>query len=103
MDILGRNKQKKKAYDKARYERLKKEDRNYLQNQAQKRRNWRERNPERNRENQKRWKHNHSEQVKRMNRDWYYRTKYGITLKQYNKLLKKQGSTLFALWSEKGV
>lgn len=101
---MGRDKQKRKEYDKLRYERIKpkkkiqdkiryeqlKNNENYLKDIAQKRRTWRTLNPERNRENQKRWKLNHPEQVKTMGRDWWYRTKYGITLMQYNELLKKQ-------------
>jgi len=86
---MGRNKEHKRGYDKNRYQELKK-DENYLKNLAQKRREWRALNVQRNRETQKRWKLNHPEQVKNMGRDWWYRKKYGITLLQYNKLLVAQ-------------
>jgi len=87
---MERDKQKKKEYDKTYYEQLKETNINYLDNIAKKRRDWRAKNPKRNQENQKRWKQNHPDQVRDMGRDWCYRKKYGITLNQYNELLKRQ-------------
>jgi len=87
---MGRNRAKKKEYDRLRYERLKENNPNFLNKVAKKRRDWRAKNPERNRENQKRWKSIHSEQVKNMNRNWCYRTKYKITLEEYNRILAVQ-------------
>lgn len=104
---MGRNKQKQKEYDKLRYERikpkkkiqdkiryerLKNNNENYLKDIAEKRRKERARNPYPHRESTRKWKLAHPEQVKMMGRDWWYRTKYGITLMQYNELLKKQNN-----------
>lgn len=77
---MGRNKEHKLEYDRNRYHQLKKNDKNYLNNIARIRREWRTENQQRNRNTQKLWKLNHPEQVKSMGRDWCYRTKYGITL-----------------------
>jgi len=97
---MGRDKLKKKEYDKTRYERIKNVDKNFLKSIAEKRKDWRAKNPKKNCETQKRWKLAHPEQVKDMNRDWCYRTKYGISLVQYNELLKRQNNVCLLCGNE---
>ena len=80
----------KREYDRKRYQRLKSENPNFLNEIAEKRRKERALNPHPHRENTKRWKLAHPQRVIDMNRDWCYRKKYGITLKQYNEILTKQ-------------
>lgn len=89
---MGRDKQKRKEYDRNKYQKLKENDKNFLNNIAKKRREEREQNPHPHRESTRKWKLANPERVKTMGRDWCYRTKYGITLQQYNEILKNQNN-----------
>ena len=87
---MGRDMVHKKEYDKARYEGLKKSNKNFLGEIAEKRRNERILNPQPHRDSAKKWRLLHPQQVIDTARDYCYRKKYGITLLQYNKLLSTQ-------------
>lgn len=69
---------------------IKNNDENFLTNIADKRRKERALNPQPHRDSTNKWKLEHPQQVIDMGRDWCYRKKYGITLKQYNKILTDQ-------------
>ena len=87
---MGRDMNHKREYDKNRYQKVKSLNSNFLKDIAEKRRKERALNPQPHRDSTKKWKLAHSQQVIDMNRDWCYRRKYGITLKQYNELLAAQ-------------
>lgn len=87
---MGRDMKHKREYDRTRYQKMKSNDENFLEDVAEKRRNERLLNPQPHRDSTKKWKLIHPQQIIDMNRDWNYRKKYGITLKQYNELLVAQ-------------
>lgn len=89
---MGRDIEHKKEYDRTRYQKMKVDDENFLGDIAEKRKKERALNPQPHRDSTKKWKLEHPQEVIDMNRDWCYRKKYGITLKQYNELLVTQNS-----------
>lgn len=44
-------------------------------------------------EKNRRYRKNHPEKNRRIDRDWYLRANYGITLEDYEAMLEKQGGT----------